>query len=359
MNVKNLKKMTALMVALIWVVSLLGCTAQQADEHTANPQQAESPAQEPVVSQEQSTVEREPVLKEINHYTMRNDETYFLTAQDQEYVKVLLEGVLNRAEFVALSKDYDANLRVLIAATENPYWFFVQKETFNKDHTGVYLTYQYGAEEQAQMLDFMDQEYLTILNSIITPEMNDTDKALAVHHYFGQRITYDYDWLDAMNMSDEKYLFPDIVVYEALKTGRGVCHTYSYLCEFALRQLGVECIRFMDDLNGNENDGHMWLLVKLDGTYYHMDTTWDSNGSDMVGLAHFGMTDEERQNDGFDLNLYTMDSSYHGISCSDSRFQILRDVQDYEYLGNHRWKLYTDSGTEAVYHSDTGLRTES
>lgn len=355
------KKAVSLLLAMLLTIALSGCASQSAESSGTEPQPsaaqtdtAESAQSIAAPTQSTAEPEKEPVLTEINHCTMRTDAGYFLTEQDRAYTKVLTQAVLNRQEYVSLSSDYDANLRVLMAATDNPYWFFVDEENFSKDHTGLFLTYRYTPAEQAQMQKFMDEEYLTALNSIITPEMNDVDKALAVHHYFGKRIEYDYSWLDAFNMSDEKYLFPDIVIYEALKTGKGVCHTYTYLCEFALRQLGVECLRFTDELNGNEDEGHMWLLVKLEGEYYHMDTTWDSDPySDKVGLAHFGMTDDERRGEGFDLNLYTFDSSYNGLSCSDPGFQNLRDVLDFEYLGNHRWQLYTSGGAKAVYSSDT------
>ena len=79
-------------------------------------------------------------------------------------------------------------------------------------------------------------------------------------------------------MSDDKYLFPDIEVYDALKSNKGVCHSYTYLCQFALEQLGIECIRVDGLMKEDPDIGHMWLLVKLDGKFYHCDPTWDSHG---------------------------------------------------------------------------------
>ena len=52
--------------------------------------------------------------------------------------------------------------------------------------------------------------------------------------------------------------------YEALKTNKGVCHTYTYLCEFTLQQLRIECLRFSGDMTDKKDEGHMWLVVRID-----------------------------------------------------------------------------------------------
>ncbi len=130
------------------------------------------------------------------------------------------------------------------ALQSDPYYFFVEKLTFTADHSGVKLSYAYSDERQQEMRDFMDGQYIRLLNQIIEPDMNELDKVLAVYRYFALRIQYDEQWAQALQLSDDKFLFPEIEIYQALSTNRGVCHSYAYLCEFALQQLGVECLRF-------------------------------------------------------------------------------------------------------------------
>lgn len=303
--------------------------------------------------------EDSPIIKEINHYTCRTDKDYYLKNEERLYLEKLIDAILEQQERVQLTNDYDANLRILGAGMENPYWFFVKSDFFSEDHTTIFLEYNYSFSEQKEMQTFMDEEFLNIINTNIESDMNETDQLMAIHKYFGERIHYNYEWLDGFYMSDEKYLYPDIAIYEALKTNKGVCHTYTYLCEFALRQLGIECLQFTDNKYENEEEGHMWYIAKIDGEFYHFDTTWDShNQYDKVGLLYFGMSDEERKGDCFDLDYYDFDSSYQHISCKSNRFQNLRDIISYDYIGNHQWNLISDSGKVYIYNSENGEKKQ-
>lgn len=270
-----------------------------------------------------------PVIERIDPYVVKADVRAYLSEDEIDLYRKLVDAVFAREKRVTLSKDYDANLRVFGALKGNPYFFFVKKLEFTGDHSAVTLSYAYTEEEQREMRAFMDEEYLRLLREIVRPEMNELEKTLSVYRYFARRIEYDYEWLEGLNLSDERFLYPEIEIYQALKTNRGVCHSYTYLCEFALQQLGVECLRFSGQM-ADRDEGHMWLVVRIDGAYYHCDPTWD-RGDGQVGLNYLGMTDQERRDSGV-VNFETCyDQAYGEIRCDSDAFSVFRGVQDFSF----------------------------
>lgn len=291
---------------------------------------------------------QKPLFTEIDHYVINPVVNSFLSEEGKAVYPALIDGILNRQEEIRLTDDYDTNLTLILAVRYTPYYFLVEDDTFTRDHKSVRFTYAYNAEEQREKAAYIDQEYLNILNSCITPEMNDVERTLAVYGYFGSRISYDYAWLDELDMAEDKYLFPDIEVYDALKTNRGVCHSYTYLCEFALDQLGIECIRVDGLMRDDPDTGHMWLIVKLDGKYYHCDPTWDSHGDGTCGLEYFGMTDEEREASGIDMNTVMVDSAYGDVTADSIRFDDLHDVTAFTMKKGHQMEVQRYGETQLI-----------
>lgn len=298
-----------------------------------------------------------PVVTQLNYYVTAADRLAYLSDAELANFEKLVDAVLMQEEHVTLSNDYDSNLRVFGALQANPFYFFVSDLSFTDDHSGVILEYGYTPQDQQAMLNYITEEYIRILGEIIHPDMNELDQVLAVYHYFAARISYNYDWLEALDASDEKFLFPDIAIYEALTTDRGVCHSYAYLCEFALQQLGIECLPVNGEMSATPDVGHMWLVVRIDGEYYHLDPTWDSIGDGAVSLTYFGMSDQERYDSGVENWSLSYDAAYGEVYCSDESFLPLRAVQNFSFPqpwdGSHRILLELISGSEAEYNTQT------
>ncbi len=285
--------------------------------------------------------ENPPLVAEINPYVLELDDTAYITAEEFACYCRALDAIFARVEEIDLLPDYDANLHVFGALQNNPFFFLVEDTKFTRDHTALRVAYAYSAEEQQEMVDYVNGEYLAMFAEILEPDMSDLEKVLAVHHYFCQRIRYDYAYLEDLSLSSEKFLYPEIEVYQALKTGEGVCHSYTYLCEFALQQLGIDCLRLSAEMASGDS-AHMWLAVRLDGEWYHVDPTWDSE-IDYVSLRCFGMTDEERVAGGV-VNEWNIDVdlAFGWIYCTSERFAPLHDIYDYRMLGGHKlqaWRI--------------------
>ncbi|MGN1307163.1 MAG: transglutaminase domain-containing protein [Faecousia sp.] len=289
---------------------------------------------------------KEPVITQINHYVLTPANLYYLTDAKMDAYKTAMDAIFAHESEVQLTDSYDDNLSVLGYLQESPYTFILSSYQITPDHKGMTFEYAYSAEECEQMLNMIDQEYLTLINETITEDMTDLEKVLAIYKYFAQRISYDYDWVEALNMSDDKYLFPDIVIYQALQNNKGVCHTYTYLCQFAFQQLGIACERASAEMQ-NSDSSHMWPLIWLDGAAFHIDPTWDDTGIG-VSLRYFGLTDEENIDRGLVSNWNCNIDSALDIACTDTRFVSWRDIIDYNLIGNHQMEVTREDGTVEI-----------
>ena len=116
--------------------------------------------------------------------------------------------------------------------------------------------YPENVSEVPTMLD----EFHELTDAIIAkvdPKMSDWEKVAFIHDYLA--LNYDYD--HALEIYD---------AYGMLKNGIGVCQAYSLLTRYLLKKLGIEC-----ECVSCEELNHEWNIVKLDGSWYHMDVTWD------------------------------------------------------------------------------------
>ncbi len=74
--------------------------------------------------------------------------------------------------------------------------------------------------------------------------------------------------------------------YAALCTGDPICGGYSRAFQLLLARVGIPCTTPL-------NDDHMWNMVWLDGTPYHVDVTWDDPIEGTERSLYLNLTDEE------------------------------------------------------------------
>ena len=111
------------------------------------------------------------------------------------------------------------------------------------------------------------------------------DQELYFHDYICQNTTY-------LTQEDDGY-----TAYNALVEGRAVCEGYSRALQLLLDMVGIPNYLAtgvgVDD-NGSR-EGHMWNIVTIGGSNYHVDATWDDlDAEDIHHYAHtyFNVTDD-------------------------------------------------------------------
>ena len=125
----------------------------------------------------------------------------------------------------------------------------------------VYVT---GANEASLTL-YADE----ILAAILTPGMNDTQKASAIYNWCVAHLRYSTSTSHLMG----KYIE---AAYSGFTTHIGNCYTYYAVASVLLTRAGIENIEIQ---RNNPNAPHYWNLVKINGNWYHLDTCpkWKSH----------------------------------------------------------------------------------
>lgn len=119
-----------------------------------------------------------------------------------------------------------------------------------------------------------------ILREIISDDMTDYEKTLAIFEYLVDMVYYDYDAYNDMNAENAAgnacYYLEGVFEYN-----RAVCDGKSKAFVLLCRIEGIECVRDWGSAVG-AGAGHAWNYVKLDGVWYMVDTTAGDSGLSMM-----------------------------------------------------------------------------
>lgn len=121
----------------------------------------------------------------------------------------------------------------------------------------------------------------------------------------------------------EKYSVVGLIKY-----GKAVCSGYSLLAQYIFQSKGISVIN-VEGRPYNEKDetiGHRWLMINIDGDYYHYDVTWNSLLSKNLSLPQnvvFNIPTDEA------LKLYIFDEDYCNISSNSINHNYYNRVGKY------------------------------
>ena len=160
------------------------------------------------------------------------------------------------------------------------------------------MDYDKRMELQAQ-IDASTEE---LLDGISVTD-SDYDKAKYVFEILVQNVDYDSSVDNNQN------------IISAFLNRATVCQGYACATQYLLKMLGMESVIVTGTANG---ESHAWNLVKLDGNYYYMDTTWGnsrylndaSQTAKYVNYNYLAVTSEEIS------RTHTADASFPLPECS-------------------------------------------
>ena len=132
------------------------------------------------------------------------------------------------------------------------------------------------APDEEAVLRYAEQR----VRQLLRPGMTDAQKALALHDFLVNTARYEED--GGCNVAD------------VLRGGAGCCEAYGAAMCVLLEIAGIPS-RFV---TGRAKGPHAWNMARLDGTWYHIDATWDDpvigDGSRQeVSHAWFCLSDAE------------------------------------------------------------------
>lgn len=99
----------------------------------------------------------------------------------------------------------------------------------------------------------------------LRPNMSNIEKVKAVHDYMVRNVSYDLANLQAGTIP-----WVDYGAYGALVNKKAVCSGYTAAFQLLMERLGIPVTTIT---SGSMN--HAWNMVQLDGSWYHVDVTWD------------------------------------------------------------------------------------
>jgi len=120
---------------------------------------------------------------------------------------------------------------------------------------------------------YVETNIQDIVASIQQKSLNDIEKVRAVNDFIVANTAY----------TDQTSSSPHSA-YTVLAEHGGVCQGYALLAHSMLQKLGIET-KYIVGYVGQE--GHAWNLVKLDGQWYHLDTTWNDPVPDRKGAVRY------------------------------------------------------------------------
>lgn len=113
--------------------------------------------------------------------------------------------------------------------------------------------------------------------SYVDNTMSQYEKALAIHDYIILNCEYDEENFEADTVPGESHS-----AYGALVKKIAVCDGYAKAYQYIMSQkLGIPCLVVTSDTMG-----HAWSLIKIDGSWYHADLTWDDPVYDCIGRVY-------------------------------------------------------------------------
>ena len=110
----------------------------------------------------------------------------------------------------------------------------------------------------------------------IDAAMSDYDKARVYYNWIVQNCQYDYQ-ADDLSTSH--------IPYSLFALGKAVCDGYTGAYNLLLKLEDIDCYAL-------SNADHIWTVAELDGTEYHIDTTWGDMGY-FPNYDFFAMTEAE------------------------------------------------------------------
>lgn len=135
------------------------------------------------------------------------------------------------------------------------------------DRITVNLSYSVPLEKRIKLEQWAEEW----VQKNITPTMTDIEK---IERIYREVTSYGYYATDTKDLS---------VVYaqrfdpiSLLEQGKGVCSAHAGLLRILAQKCGLEA---KDVIHPIGDDNHIWNAVRIDGKWYHFDSSWDAKAT--------------------------------------------------------------------------------
>lgn len=178
---------------------------------------------------------------------------------------------------------------------DNPIFFFIDRtyslEGRTINGTQVYdtlvLRYTMDAAQRVTATAQVKEAVQNILKGCPSTD-DDYSVELYLHDLLLSFCAYDTPATTAPDQHPNAYS-----AYGALIEGKAVCEGYAKAMQLLLTEAGVPTT-VVNGYSADNNTGHMWNLVAINGEYYYLDPTWNDNEKHSH-YAYFNVTSKTLQ----------------------------------------------------------------
>lgn len=147
-----------------------------------------------------------------------------------------------------------------------------------------------------------DTAVASFLNTI-NPDISQIEKERIIHDWVLERIVYAESELEKPLERNNYLRIYDL--YGAMVNKFAVCEGYAKLFQYLCYQIGINATQV---IGVSEGENHAWNTVNIEGSWYHVDTTWDDGSTNGLPLyTYFNLTTSQIELD------HTIDPSLYAV----------------------------------------------
>lgn len=196
--------------------------------------------------------------------------------------------------------------------------------TYKNDYVDK-MHFMYSNNKDISEKVYKLQQTIFKLLASVDPKMTQLEKALYIHDWLMENTYYKNDG----NMG----YYPVTL----LLNGYGVCDAYTTAYNYILELLGIE-VSYVCSSN------HKWTAIKIDGKWYHIDTTWDDNSNKVSFNHEFFVIGDSKLKSGKGLSRKHEPTYYAtGDAVNNKPFGNNTEFDDW-YVHKVKNKMYYDGG---------------
>ncbi len=179
-----------------------------------------------------------------------------------EEVHILMPTTMRDTDFGSVFNQVFSNSVLARTMLSSFNWEIWNNSYTNVLYMSLTIKYSVAHDELIRYKQRAEEEAVRLAQSLYYQGAEDAVLALLAHDALINRCEYSaVGYLHAENHS----------AYGALCNRSAVCEGYAEAYQLLMDIAGIECIY----VAGEANEPHAWNMLCIDGSYYHVDTTWD------------------------------------------------------------------------------------